>query len=88
MSGKDVELSRLPGWDPHSFGYHGDDGNMFPGRGNGTLYGPTFTKGNVFPRCHSRSTLRTSRRHDWLLLEPRGESDWLHEERHPPGRGF
>ena len=60
MSGKDVELSRLPGWDPHSFGYHGDDGNMFPGRGNGTLYGPTFTKGNMFTGCRSRSTFRTA----------------------------
>jgi len=47
LSGKDVNLARLPGWDEHSFGYHGDDGNMFPGRGQGTLFGPTFTKDDV-----------------------------------------
>ena len=35
LSGNDVNLARLPGWDEHSFGYHGDDGNMFPGRGQG-----------------------------------------------------
>lgn len=47
FSGVDVKLDRLPGWDPHSYGYHGDDGNIFRGRGTGTLFGPTFTKGNA-----------------------------------------
>eukprot|EP00210_Caulerpa_lentillifera_P006479 g6191.t1 len=46
-SGFDVKLDRLPGWDPHSFGYHGDDGNIFGGSGNGNLFGPTFTKDDV-----------------------------------------
>lgn len=42
---RDVDLQRLPGWEPHSYGYHGDDGFIFPGVGRGHPYGPTFTKG-------------------------------------------
>ena len=45
LSGNDVQLARQPGWNPNSFGYHGDDGNMFRASGSGTPYGPTFTKG-------------------------------------------
>lgn len=33
------------GWEPRSYGYHGDDGNIFNGRGYGQKYGPTFTTG-------------------------------------------
>lgn len=40
-------LSRLPGWEPHSWGYHGDDGNRFNSSGTGEKYGPTFTTGDV-----------------------------------------
>lgn len=42
---EDVNLCRLPGWDRQSYGYHGDDGHAFPGRGQGKEYGPTFTAG-------------------------------------------
>lgn len=38
----DVRLSRLPGWEPKSWGYHGDDGNSFAADKTGTSYGPTF----------------------------------------------
>jgi hypothetical protein len=46
LSRKDVKLDRLPGWEPHSYGYHGDDGHVFNGRGTGRPYGPIFTTGD------------------------------------------
>ncbi|KAG0254435.1 hypothetical protein DFQ27_006838 [Actinomortierella ambigua] len=42
-----VNLARLPGWDRDSWGYHGDDGHSFGGRGKGDPYGPTFTTGDT-----------------------------------------
>ncbi|KAF8823911.1 hypothetical protein HHX47_DHR9000448 [Lentinula edodes] len=42
FAGPDVKLSRLPGWEPTSWGYHGDDGCSFAAERNGTPYGPTF----------------------------------------------
>ncbi|KAG0345116.1 Ran-binding protein 10 [Podila humilis] len=42
-----VDLNRLPGWEPHSWGYHGDDGNSFGGCGNGRPFGPVFTTGDT-----------------------------------------
>ncbi|KAG8744679.1 hypothetical protein FRC10_009593 [Ceratobasidium sp. 414] len=42
-----VQLSRLPGWEPFSWGYHGDDGNSFAGQSEGTPYGPVFGTGDV-----------------------------------------
>ncbi|CAG9462297.1 unnamed protein product [Pedinophyceae sp. YPF-701] len=44
---QDVPLGRLPGWEPHSYGYHGDDGHTFQGSGKGRQYGPRFTTGDV-----------------------------------------
>lgn len=38
-----VILNRLPGWEPESWGYHGDDGNSFCCMGTGKPYGPQFT---------------------------------------------
>jgi hypothetical protein len=38
-----VLLSRLPGWEEDSWGYHGDDGHSFCCQGTGREYGPTFT---------------------------------------------
>jgi hypothetical protein len=35
-------LSRLPGWEKNSWGYHGDDGNSFAAERNGTKYGPKY----------------------------------------------
>lgn len=40
--------SRMPGWDRHSFGYHGDDGGFFHGSGSmRKQYGPKFGRGDV-----------------------------------------
>ncbi|KAJ3067972.1 Ran-binding protein 9, partial [Rhizoclosmatium hyalinum] len=35
------------GWDPGSYGYHGDDGFLFESTGKGKPYGPTYTKGDT-----------------------------------------
>lgn len=38
----------MPGWDAYSYGYHGDDGAIFHGRGDRYAeYGPTFGPGDV-----------------------------------------
>lgn len=42
-----VTLTRAPGWEPNSWGYHGDDGNVFASQNVGKHYGPTFTAGDV-----------------------------------------
>ncbi|KAJ7223512.1 concanavalin A-like lectin/glucanase domain-containing protein [Mycena pura] len=47
FAGQNVKLSRLPGWEPDSWGYHGDDGRSFAAKKNGTPYGPTFGTGDV-----------------------------------------
>ncbi|KAI1790513.1 SPRY-domain-containing protein [Ganoderma leucocontextum] len=47
FSAPDVRLSRLPGWEKHSWGYHADDGWAFPGHKEGIAYGPTFDTGDV-----------------------------------------
>ena len=39
---KDVPLSRLPGWEPNSWAYHGDDGFSFTGSPSGKPFGPKF----------------------------------------------
>lgn len=47
FSGKNVTLLRLPGWEPASWAYHGDDGHSFGGESNGKPYGPSFTAGDI-----------------------------------------
>jgi hypothetical protein len=42
-----LEESRLPGWPVGSFGYHGDDGNLYYGGVNNRSFGPTFGLGDV-----------------------------------------
>ncbi|MCJ1309478.1 hypothetical protein MMC25_003138 [Agyrium rufum] len=42
-----AKLERLPGWEPDSWGYHGDDGRVFQGQTLGKVYGPTFTANDV-----------------------------------------
>jgi hypothetical protein len=42
-----VNLERLPGWEPRSYGYHGDDGHAFHGSGQGRPFGPGFGTGDV-----------------------------------------
>lgn len=51
LSADRIPLNRLPGWDTNSFGYHGDDGNVFTDSGSGDKYGPTFTTGDVIGCC-------------------------------------
>jgi len=46
-----IDLNRLPGWEKHSYGYHGDDGHAFQFSGTGTKYGPVFTTGDVIGCC-------------------------------------
>ena len=57
FSVSEVKLDRLPGWEPHSYGYHGDDGHIFNGRGSGRQYGPVFGTGDwigvIFNRVES-----------------------------------
>jgi len=38
---------RMPGWDAHSFAYHGDDGKFYHGSGFGVPCGPTFGAGDT-----------------------------------------
>lgn len=44
---KQVNLNRLPGWEPQSWGYHGDDGKAFCCQGIGKPYGPHFNTKDV-----------------------------------------
>jgi hypothetical protein len=43
VSAAEVRLNRLPGWEGQSWGYHGDDGNVFSTEFQGRNYGPTYT---------------------------------------------
>ena len=47
FSAPGVSLNRLPGWEPHSYGYHGDDGMAFESCGTGKPYGPVFATGRL-----------------------------------------
>ncbi|KAL8675207.1 MAG: hypothetical protein Q9168_000460 [Polycauliona sp. 1 TL-2023] len=47
FSGPKVSLEKLPGWEPDSWGWHGDDGNSFCCQMTGKKYGPTFTTGDI-----------------------------------------
>ncbi|XP_057829460.1 ran-binding protein M homolog isoform X2 [Cryptomeria japonica] len=38
---------RQPGWETHTFGYHGDDGKVFHDSGHGMRFGPTYTTGDT-----------------------------------------
>jgi len=51
LSGADVKMDRLPGWEKNSYGYHGDDGCAFLGSGQGTPYGPSYTTNDVVGCC-------------------------------------
>lgn len=45
--GREVKLSRLPGWEKNSWGYHGDSGTIYSGERNGTTFGTTFGVGDI-----------------------------------------
>lgn len=40
-------FGKQPGWDRHSFGYHGDDGNCFYNSGRGAKFGPSYGAGDT-----------------------------------------
>lgn len=42
-----VSLSKLPGWEQESWGYHGDDGNIFCCQGTRKQYGPKFNTDDI-----------------------------------------
>ncbi|PVI08390.1 Ran-binding protein-like protein [Periconia macrospinosa] len=42
FSGPKVSLNRIPGWEPDSYAYHGDDGQCFSNTTSGKPYGPKF----------------------------------------------
>lgn len=47
FSDKNFKLTRQPGWEPNSYGYHGDDGRRFHAQPKGDEYGPTFGTGDT-----------------------------------------
>jgi Ran-binding protein 9/10 len=47
FSSKSASLNRAPGWEPESWGYHGDDGHCFQAQNVGKQYGPTFGYGDT-----------------------------------------
>ncbi|KAF2180409.1 Ran-binding protein-like protein [Zopfia rhizophila CBS 207.26] len=47
FSGPKVPLSRIPGWEPESYAYHGDDGQSFSNTTSGKPYGPKFGTADV-----------------------------------------
>ncbi|RIB30700.1 concanavalin A-like lectin/glucanase domain-containing protein, partial [Gigaspora rosea] len=48
---KAVNLNGMPGCYDGSWGYHGDDGNLFYCSGNGNPYGPLFSTGDTIGCC-------------------------------------
>lgn len=56
FSAQDVSLNRLPGWEPHSYGYHGDDGMAFESCGTGKPYGPVFATGDIVGAVLNRAS--------------------------------
>lgn len=45
------DLSRAPGWDSGTYGFHGDDGKKFAAQSWGTNYGPIFRENDVVGCC-------------------------------------
>lgn len=41
-----MSLARLPGWEPESWAYHGDDGHSYSGHASGKHYGSKFAVGD------------------------------------------
>ncbi|KAI0146204.1 SPRY domain-containing protein [Xylariaceae sp. FL1272] len=46
FASKNVALARPPGWEPESWGLHGDDGDLYAGGNNGKKYGDSSTFGS------------------------------------------
>ncbi|PTB68692.1 SPRY-domain-containing protein [Trichoderma citrinoviride] len=47
FSTRNAALSRPVGWEPESWGYHGDDGRCFTGQNIGRPFGPVFNTSDV-----------------------------------------
>ena len=47
FSDKGFKMGKQPGWEPNSYGYHGDDGKKFHANGQGENFGPPYTAGDV-----------------------------------------
>lgn len=47
FSGSSSSLERFPGWEPESWGYHGDDGKSYCCQMQGKSYAPEFRSGDV-----------------------------------------
>lgn len=41
------QTRKQPGWERHTYGYHGDDGRAYSGSGYGKRFGPTFGTGQT-----------------------------------------
>ncbi|KAF8887755.1 hypothetical protein BD779DRAFT_1440522 [Infundibulicybe gibba] len=66
----DVKLSRLPGWEPNSWGYYGDDGRSYTAEKTGTPYGPVFGTGDVIGCGIDFTTLRAFYTKNGTFLGP------------------
>lgn len=55
LGGSSVSLDMMPGWAKGSWGYHGDDGNLFihDESERGLEWGPRFIEGDVIGCCLS-----------------------------------
>ncbi|KAL8830917.1 MAG: hypothetical protein Q9170_005519 [Blastenia crenularia] len=60
FSGPKIPLEKMPGWEPDSWGWHGDDGNTFCCQNPGKKYGPTYTTGDVTPKTHELTIIGTA----------------------------
>lgn len=47
FASKEASLARPPGWEPDSWGYHGDDGHCFAAQNVGKRYDKPFGSGDV-----------------------------------------
>ena len=47
FSSSKASLEKLPGWEPESWAWHGDDGNTFCCQQTGKKYGPKFTNSDI-----------------------------------------
>lgn len=54
-----ASLEKLPGWEPESWAYHGDDGKTFCCQSQGKAYGPKFTTGDIIG-CGINFTTRSA----------------------------
>ncbi|CAG8552873.1 3192_t:CDS:2 [Acaulospora morrowiae] len=47
LSKPGTRLNRMPGWEPDTIGYHGDDGHLYHELGTGRKFGPLYTTGET-----------------------------------------